>query len=764
MWYCIVHFIGHIMKRYLTHSLGSMLLATLLSFVPGVLHAQNGAKVYEGAEAARQVPKARYVRINSNTRFPARVTFQDDQPVRRQNFTSWFRTTFKASSDLDLRSLKSNQDDLGNTHYRYVQTYQGIPVDMTWLIVHTKGDQVYSFNGHMVDVNPLSTTAGISEEQALTIAKQIVGAARYKWEDPKEEEMLKERTNDPNATYFPQGELLFVHESGDVRPASGNYVLAWKFDIHEVSSVLDQTIYIHAGTGQVIKSIPLVINCDPGTAATTWNGSQTIQTDYVPGDNNYILLDDCPGHGTIRTVQEAGLADYTDADNVWNAAGQTGPATTHYHARKTMDYFQTIHSRNSYDNAGAGIQLRHRANTANAYYAGAGVIIIGADALDANYYNTLDVVAHEFTHGVIDFEANLVYQGEPGALNESFADILGETCERWAENNMNVDWLHREDYYNGNNRSFINPNDKNDPDTYDGTYWAPTCNGCGDAGGVHTNSGVQNHWFYLLTVGKNGTNDNGDNYSVSGIGLVKARTITYDNLTNELGVNSDYADARDGAIAAAEARYGICSNEVLQVKNAWFAVGVGADGQAINGLEGKSITFSPDYCQEDPGPVIGLNSSDAKHNYQLKTIGGANLGSPVPGTGSAIYFGIYPNGTYKVVVTDASCTGSITATSSSTRGNCTVTVPSFCSSCGDGNQIPVSLKTNAPAGQTWTVKARTGLYLPFNPYPLVPLNTPLPYIGGNMYKLDASRASDKGFWVKVTNGFTDLDVMVGNPW
>ena len=117
-----------------------------------------------------------------------------------------------------------------------------------------------------------------------------------------------------------------------------------------------------------------------------------------------------------------------------------------------------------------------------------------------------------------------------------------------------------------------NPNSHGDPDTYMGTSWAT---GPGDSGGVHTNSGVQNFWYYLLTVGGSGTNDNSDTYSVTGQGWTKAGAIAFRNNTVYLTPSSQYADARFYSIEAAKDLYGACSPEVIATTNAWYAVGVG---------------------------------------------------------------------------------------------------------------------------------------------------------------------------------------------
>lgn len=545
-------------------------LIMLLLFLASTAQEFEPQKEYHKSQASEIIPGSNYIKESKSSTIPSRVNFSDEGELSQENFFSWFSTTFKLNSDITFQELSNSTDDLGNTHIRYSVLYKDILIENNWLIVHSNGGTVYSYNGDISIITKTKVISSYNESEALEMALNTINAKAYLWESPEEEQLLKNRQKNQSATYYPKGVLVLLESN---KTENIQFVLAWRFEIRTNDIELDQKIYIDAITGEKLKSLALVHQCNVGTVSTTWYGSQNINTDKN-GDDDFILLDDCGG-AEIHTTTTTG-GDFTNSDNSWNSAGETGPATTHFHGKVTMSYFSSIHSRDSYNNAGGDLELRH-INDANAYWLGGGLIRIGSDATDANFYNTLDVVAHEFTHGVIDSEANLTYQGESGALNESFCDILGETCEIWYEGiaSSSWDWLHREDYFDGNNRSFINPKDKSDPDTYNGTFWKSTAVGDPDAGGVHTNSGVQNHWFYLLVVGASGTNDNLDDYVVNGIGLVKARNISYDNLTNQLGASSDYSDARTGSIAATIARYGDCSNELKQVINAWYAVGVG---------------------------------------------------------------------------------------------------------------------------------------------------------------------------------------------
>lgn len=213
-----------------------------------------------------------------------------------------------------------------------------------------------------------------------------------------------------------------------------------------------------------------------------------------------------------------------------------------------------------------------------------------------NYH---DIVSHEFTHGVIRNSSALAREDEPGALNESFADIFGLMAERITVNGeveTNLTWAYgHSDIFQ---RYFNNPNaggrhlkadcsgfDLGQPDTYGGLYWTDfDCPGTN--GDKHSKGGVQNFWFYLLSEGGSGTNDIGESYSVSGIGETKASKIAYWSMVNEMMTSSQFSDARAGAESAAILLYGECSNEHIQTVNAWHAVGVGEQ----SACSGASIT------------------------------------------------------------------------------------------------------------------------------------------------------------------------------
>lgn len=175
--------------------------------------------------------------------------------------------------------------------------------------------------------------------------------------------------------------------------------------------------------------------------------------------------------------------------------------------------------------------------------------------------NTADLNS---VNNVAETASKFIYSNESGALDEGFNNIF-EVCSESIQENISTD-----------QKSFVlnfisNPNANNQPDTYKGIFWYA---GKEDNGGVHTNSGVLNYWFYLLSAGGNGFNDKAYKYAVSGIGISKAQAIAYRTLTKYLQPYAQYKDARIYSIRSAEELYGQGSNEVLQTISAWNAVGV----------------------------------------------------------------------------------------------------------------------------------------------------------------------------------------------
>jgi bacillolysin len=193
------------------------------------------------------------------------------------------------------------------------------------------------------------------------------------------------------------------------------------------------------------------------------------------------------------------------------------------------------------------------------------------------------------------------------------------------------------------------------PDTYGGDYFFDFNSGQ-DAGGVHVNSGIMNHWFYMLSMGEGGTNDLGNNYDVSPIGIDDAATITYYNFTNNMTKHSQYEDAMEGSVEAALLLFGECSFEHIQTQNAWYAAGLGT-GSACFGasVEESTLNFSiyPNPAQD----VIAVKFTEQGENIiEVYNVNGqlmAQFNNVTSGT-FVIDISNYAAGTYLIKVLGAS--------------------------------------------------------------------------------------------------------------
>lgn len=539
----------------------------------GMSHAQ----VFNGAEAMAYVKNAESVAIRSDDYLPSFIKFSQGKELNLSELTGWMGENFKLAPGFGLKLLKSEMDQLGYSHYRYQQTINGYPVVGGDYVVHVKNNKIVSMNGSIRKYIEPNTQITISESAALQSALDYVNANQYMWEIPQEESLLKTSVGSTDASFYPKGDLYIVPLNGDF--SSEDFRLAYKFDIYAKTPLSRQFIYVDAISGEIVMKTERIHTTDtPGTAVTKYNGNQTITADSYNG--SFRLRETGRGLGIETYDMNEGTnygsaVDFTDADNYWNnvnAAKDEVATDAHWGAEMTYDYFFTKFGRNSLDNAGMKLlsYVHYDAGYNNAFWDGLRMTY-GDGSGGYSPFTALDICGHEITHGLDENTANLVYQDESGAMNEGFSDIFGTAIEFYAVP-ASANWTMGEDI-GAVLRNLSNPNANSLPDTYLGTYWYT---GTADNGGVHTNSGVLGYWFYLLSQGGTGTNDNGDAYNVTGITKDKAAAIAYRTLAYYLTSASEYADARTYSILACQDLYGGCSPEAQSNQNAWYAVGIGA--------------------------------------------------------------------------------------------------------------------------------------------------------------------------------------------
>lgn len=480
----------------------------------------------------------------------------------------------------NFRTLKVSTDALQMTHAKVAQTYKGIDVFGGELILHTdRNGTLTEVNGRAIPNLNVNATASISADRALQLALAEIGNVPYRWLDADAEQILKEVYEDESRSWKPTPKLSIAPVNGDFDVA--DYRLTWHFVIPvDGDEPANWHYFVDAATGEVINKYNAIHHADKaGSGTSTYYGNVSFRVNSTSKTNQmYDVVRKIKTYdGKNRTTLPGTLS--TDADAVWSTTAQKAMVDAHWGASKVYDYYSSTHARNSFNGAGAEIRstVHHRSGYNNAFWNGSQMVYGDGDGVNFTALTSLDVVAHELTHAVTEYESSLVYQGESGALNEAMSDIFGAAVEFAVFSDAN--WLIGEDCYTPGTsgdalRYMNNPNLGDQPDTYQGTMWASTSSTY-DNGGVHINSGVLNFAFYLMSAGGSGTNDAGTAFSVAAIGIDKARLIAYRANANYMTSSSNFAAARSAFLSAATDLYGASSAEYTSVDNAFKAVGVG---------------------------------------------------------------------------------------------------------------------------------------------------------------------------------------------
>ncbi len=547
------------------------------------------------------------IRMDKYNGVPSEVRFHGAERPTVAGFWETFRRGYDISDAVQIKELRVGKDALGHRHHRFVQVYRGVEVADFQYLVHESAEQVHLAHGYFLRGLQLDVTPALDEPAARERALRAVGATHYMWENPRNEAWLKQRKSDPAATFYPRGELKI--STGRAHFRAENARLVYRFVIFADLPYRAYRVDVDAHSGEIVDKVPLNYDGDvPGSGASLYNGTVTFTADSVDSAT-YRLRE--AARGTLTTLDAlngtsfAQAVDYVDTTSVFTAPRARVGVSTHWALEGTYDYFRNVHARDSFDGAGAPILAYTHWDNGwfNAQWLGGlNGMRFGDGTNNRTPLVSIDVVGHEFTHGVTEFSSNLIYQGESGALNESFSDIFGTLIEFYLEGPAG-DWLVGEDF--GAIRSMENPGQFGDPDTYAGTRWADPSSPT-DNGGVHSNSGVQNFWFYLLAEGGSGVNDNGDIYNIAGIGLDAAAQIAYRNLTVYLQPPSPYQDARLGAIFSAIDLFGENSPEYFAVIDAWNAVGVYFPTLAPNAAVTDTLSFLTEFGRGSQQKLLGI--------------------------------------------------------------------------------------------------------------------------------------------------------------
>ena len=247
-----------------------------------------------------------------------------------------------------------------------------------------------------------------------------------------------------------------------------------------------------------------------------------------------------------------------------------------YNTDLTPILAEKVFCRNSIDGRGMRIDssVHYGRKFDNAFWNGSQMVYGDGDGDLFNRFTvSIDVIGHELTHGVTGTEANFDYEGEPGALNESFSDVFGSMVKQWKQNVTaeNADWVIGEGLFTAKIKgrgirsmkvpgtAYDDPVLGRDPQP---AHMKDFYNGYDDDGGVHINSGIPNRAFALAAI------------ALGGFSWEKAGAIWYTALTERLRHTADFATCAKATIAIAAEMFGKGKAEERAVVEAWKTVGV----------------------------------------------------------------------------------------------------------------------------------------------------------------------------------------------
>ncbi len=496
-----------------------------------------------------------------------------------------------AKEKLVVRDVVKDRD--GTVHTRYERTYDGLPVLGGDLVVTSDaGKTERVVKATQKPIAPATVTPKISAAKAET---QAVAAAKAAGAEA------------PDAERAPR-KVIWA--------ANGTPVLAYETvvgGLQEDGTPNELHVVTDAATGAKLYEYQAIHN---GTGNTMYSGTVTLGT--AQSGSSYTLTDTARGnHKTYnlnRGTSGTGTL-FTGPDDVWGngsaSNAETAAADAHYGAALTWDYYKNVQGRSGIrgDGVGAYSRVHYGNNYVNAFWSDSCFCMTYGDGSgNANPLTSIDVAAHEMTHGVTSHTAGLVYSGESGGLNEATSDIFGAAVEFHANNASDVgDYLIGEEIDINGDGTPLRYMDKPSKDGASKDYWY---SGIGNVD-VHYSSGPANHFFYLLSEGSGTKTINGVTYDsptsdglpVTGIGREKAAKIWFRALTTKFTSTTNYAGARTGTLAAAGELYGTDSTEYKAVQDAWAGINVGARPGGGGG-GGTSFENTADVAIPDNGAAV----------------------------------------------------------------------------------------------------------------------------------------------------------------
>jgi Zn-dependent metalloprotease len=465
-----------------------------------------------------------------------------------RSFILKYGGVFGLGADDELALRSAELDELGMIHVALSQRRGRIPVRGGELRLHFDASgALVRANGRSIPIGALPLIPNHSAVEAQAAA--LLDARSYR--------------DDVDPTAFSSDQpVLSILPLG-----SGEAHLAWRVpvSVEDGRSPMVLETWVDADDGSIVErndTLWSLVGSGQGVFGERQNLTITEQS------NEYWLED--PSRGDQKTYSTAGRAHlpgtgvHSDDPSRWDLAAPAAGAAVDAHAfvARSWDYFRDVHGRAGWDGQGRGVHatVHFGLQLAGAFCDGRQLIFgDGSDDLSPPA-GALDVVAHEFTHGLISATAQLEGTGESGALAEAIADLFG--CFVSMGSTPGGDWQIGETVYHPAGaprpiRDLADPHATGNPSVME--EWMHTGE---DGGAIHHNSTVLSHAGYLMSQGGSG---------VVALGPDATARIWYRALTRYLTAEAKVADAADATVAAAR-DFG--RGEEISVRAAWVAVGV----------------------------------------------------------------------------------------------------------------------------------------------------------------------------------------------
>ncbi|MBX3230736.1 MAG: peptidase M4 family protein [Labilithrix sp.] len=581
----------------------------------------------------------------SAKRTGARVLQRGENPhVRTLAVLNENRALFKMRDPgLELAAEKTESDALGMAHARFQQTVHGVPVRGAEVMAHydregrlASIDANYVAGLDDVDVNPR-----FEAKDALAVVKADV---------------LSRSVVDESSLEADAGELVvYAEPTKDGSKAKGR--LAYEFHVRALAAEHPAiwVVNVDAHTGDILDR-----RNDLQTIQASGKGvlNDDKQFEVSNGAGGFQMVDTSTGVSIQTfTAQQQEVApgnivtsnSTTTWDRTQNGAGAAVDA--HFNAAAVAKYYRTVHNRNAIDGNGGALQstVHFGRQFDNAAWIKTGMIYGDGGQLFRALSVSLDVVGHEFTHGVIEKTSNLIYKNQSGALNEAVSDIFGAFIEHTVAPDAQKNWLLGEQVVKSGKplRDMVDPRGGLEPQPRHMNEFVQTTQ---DEGGVHINSGIINNAAYLMTVG--GTNKVSNVTIKTGIGWEKSEKLWYRANSQYFMQSTGFEQAAAGVMSAAK-DIGLTQNEQNIVDCAFKATGIvqGAcatiastdtPGTTSGGTgdvdpEGSSTTNTPSSTDDDDDDDTTTTKKKPKKKRAVTTeTSGCNTTGTGPNAGSLL--------------------------------------------------------------------------------------------------------------------------------